>query len=364
MFQFALRQATRRGRLFHPPTDGSRLSHMFSRVAFGLLVAALPGFCDWNPQLAANHLDGRQKEWFAWPRANTAVGVCVSCHTGLPYMLARPALRTVLKEAGPSSYETSLLNAVKKRIPTFGTTPAEPVLTALLLAEQDARNGRVSKETDQVFDSLWSLQIASGASTGAWNWNNTGRDPFSAPYGQFYGAALAALAIGVAPDAYQSRPQIQKNLDALKMYLEHQRNKQPLHNQLVLVWASTQLKGVLGDADRKTILTEAIGKQQPDGGWTLESLGPWSPHPDAPHSDGSNPYATGLATFVLETTGLSAANPNVERARAWLRSHQDPESGFWDAQSMNTRYQPGSMPSQFMRDVPTGFAVLALTEIP
>ena len=336
---------------------------MFSRVAFGMFVATLPAFCDWNPQLAANYLDGRQKEWFAWPRANTAVGVCVSCHTGLPYMLARPALRTVLKEAGPSPYEIGLLEAVKKRIPTFGTTPAEPVLTALLLAEQDARSGLLSKETEQAFDSLWSLQITSGPFQGAWSWNNTGRDPFSAPYGQFFGAALAALAIGVAPDGYQSRPQIQKNLDALKRYLTDQQNKQPLHNRLVLVWASTLLKGVLGDADRKTIVTELISQQQLDGGWTLESLGPWSQHPDAPRFEGSNPYATGLAAFVLETTGLTAANPNVERALGWLRSHQDPKSGFWDAQSMNTRYQAGSMPSQFMRDVATGFAVLALTGI-
>jgi squalene-hopene/tetraprenyl-beta-curcumene cyclase len=245
--------------------------------------------------------------------------VCL-LHTGLPYMLARPALRTVLKEAGPSPYETGLLDAVKKRIPTFGTTPAEPVLTALLLAEQDAPSGVLSKETEQAFDALWPLQIASGPSQGAWNWNNTGRDPFSAPYGQYYGAALAALAVGVAPDGYQARPQIQKNLDALKKYLADQRNKQPLHNRLALVWASTRLKGVLGDADRKAIVTELISKQQPDGGWTLESLGPWSPHPDAPRSEGSNPYATGLAAFVLGTTGLSAANPNVERALGWLRS--------------------------------------------
>ena len=334
---------------------------MFSRVVFGMLVASLPACCDWNPQLAASYLDGRQKEWFAWPRANTAVGVCVSCHTGLPYMLARPALRTVLKETVSSPYETGLLDAVKKRIPTFGTTAAEPVLTALLLAEQDARRGSLSQETERAFDSLWPLQIASGPSRGAWNWNNTGRDPFSAPYGQFYGAALAALAIGTAPDGYQLRPQIQKNLDALKTYLADQRNRQPLHNRLALVWASTRLKGVLGDADRKAIVTELIDKQRPDGGWTLESLGPWLSHPDAPHSEGSNPYATGLATFVLEATGLSAANANVERALRWLRSQQDPKSGFWDAQSMNRRYEPGSMESQFMRDVATGFAVLALT---
>jgi squalene-hopene/tetraprenyl-beta-curcumene cyclase len=334
---------------------------MSPRIVIGLFLASLPAFCDWNPQLAANYLDGRQKEWFAWPRANTAKGLCVSCHTGLPYMLARPALRTVLKEAGPLPYETGLLDAVKKRIPTFGTTPAEPVLTALLLAAEDARQGSLHKETEQAFGSLWSLQKASGPSQGAWDWNNTGRDPFSAPYGQFYGAALAALAVGLAPEGYQSRPQIQKNLDALKTYLADQRNAQPLHNRVVLVWVSTKLGGLLTEADRKAIVNELAGKQQADGGWTLDSLGPWSKHPDAPPTEGSNAYATGLAAFILERVGLSAANPKLGGALHWLRAHQD-TSGFWEAQSMNTHYEPGSMPSQFMRDVATAYATLALIE--
>jgi hypothetical protein len=46
---------------------------MSPRIVIGLFLASMPAFCDWNPQLAANYLDGRQKEWFAWPRANTAV---------------------------------------------------------------------------------------------------------------------------------------------------------------------------------------------------------------------------------------------------------------------------------------------------
>jgi squalene-hopene/tetraprenyl-beta-curcumene cyclase len=299
-----------------------------------------------------NGLPGRER---IRPKAcaSPATPACPTCSRGPP--------------SGPSStkppapYETGLLDAVKKRIPTFGTTPAEPVLTALLLAEQDARRGSLSRETEQVFEGLWPLQIASGPSQGAWNWNNTGRDPFSAPYGQFYGAALAALAVGVAPEGYQSRPQIQENLAALKTYLADQRKAQPLHNRVILVWASTKLGGLLTDADRKAIVNELAGKQQADGGWTLDSLGPWSKHADAPAAKGSNAYATGLAAFVLERASVSAADPKLGRALQWLRSHQD-KSGFWEAQSMNTHYEPGTMPSQFMRDVATSFAVLALIE--
>jgi len=259
---------------------------MSVRIMLGVFLAALPAFGDWDPRLAATYLDARQKEWFAWPRANPD-GVCVSCHTGLPYVLARPALRTALRETGPASFESGLLDGVKKRIRGAGITPSEPVLAALFLALDDARRGSLSKETGQAFDRLWSLQIASGDAKGAWNWNNTGRDPFSAPYGQYYGAALGALAIGVAPDGYQKRPEIQKGLEALLTYLADQRTAQPLHNRLALVWASSKLSGLLADADRKAIVNELLGKQETDGGWALESLGPWSKHPEAPPSAGS-----------------------------------------------------------------------------
>jgi hypothetical protein len=168
-------------------------------------------------------------------------------------------------------------------------------------------------------------------------------------------------AVGVAPEGYQSRPQIQENLAALKTYLAGQGKAQPLHNRVVLVWASSKLGGLLTHADREAIVNELAGKQQADGGWTLDSLGPWSKHADAPPAQGSNAYATGLAALVLERAGLSAANPQLGRALQWLRAHQD-KLGFWEAQSMNTQYEPGTMPSQFMRDLATGYAALALIE--
>jgi squalene-hopene/tetraprenyl-beta-curcumene cyclase len=292
-------------------------------------------------------------------------------------MLARPGLRTALKETAPGQYETGLLDAVKKRLskrtpqdwsPSGRDENAsqflgiEAVLSSLLLASEDARRGSLSKETEQAFDRLWSLQILSGPSNGSWNWSSLDLDPYEEPYSQFYGASLAAVAVGTAPGGYQSRPQIQQNLNALKAYLAAQRSAQPLHNRLALVWASTKLPGLLSDPDRKAIVNEALEKQQADGGWTLDSLGAWTKHTNAPPSEGSNAYATGFATFVLERAGVSAVNPKVGRALDWLRSRQDAQSGFWDAQSMNKRYEPGSMQSQFMRDAATSFAALALLE--
>ena len=84
-------------------------------VCFALSVLAALG-ADWIPRLAAQYLDSRQKEWFAWPRANAAAKPCVSCHTGVTYLLARPALRKALGEDAPTVYETGLLASLRSRL--------------------------------------------------------------------------------------------------------------------------------------------------------------------------------------------------------------------------------------------------------
>src|SRR5215467_1705042 len=86
-----------------------------------LALAAQAWAADWNPKLAAEYLDGRQKDWFAWKQAQSASGPCVSCHTGLTYLLARPALRRVLREKEPTVYETGLLNRLRSNV---GAKPA------------------------------------------------------------------------------------------------------------------------------------------------------------------------------------------------------------------------------------------------
>jgi len=106
----------------------------------------------------------------------------------------------------------------------------------------------------------------------------------------------------------------------------------------------------------------ALDLQQPDGGWTIASLGPWTPHPDAPPSPGSNAYATGYVAYVLQRGGLPASEPHVRRALDWLIGHQDRETGAWPAPSMNKRYPEGSMESRFMQDAATALASMALVE--
>jgi squalene-hopene/tetraprenyl-beta-curcumene cyclase len=348
---------------------------------------------EWNPRLAADYLDARQQIWFNWPIAKTSTGPCLSCHTGFPYLLARPRLRQLLGESGRTVYEVGLLDAVRKRLAK--ATPqeflpdrnepentgvaiaggqrlpkaaeelgVESVFAALLLALEDSHSGALSSPTNLAFKRMWSLQVPSGEAKGAWKWNNIDLDPWEEPESTFYGASLAALAIGVAPSNYQARREIRPNVESLKAYLRSWEQKQPLHNRLVQLWASTRLTGILSERDGQTLRADVLRRQEADGGWTISSLGPWREHAGAPVSRGSDGYATALVAFILQRAGMSREDPRLRRALNWLRSHQDRNAGFWETRSMNKRYPADSIPEHFMQDAATAFAALALLESP
>src|SRR5262249_46667500 len=70
-----------------------------------------------DEKAAASYLDGRFTWWMSWPTAARDHGTfCVSCHTVLPYALARPALRGALAEENVSPVEQKLLDNVVKRV--------------------------------------------------------------------------------------------------------------------------------------------------------------------------------------------------------------------------------------------------------
>jgi squalene-hopene/tetraprenyl-beta-curcumene cyclase len=348
---------------------------MLTRIAV-VALAAMPAFCgDWNPKLAAQYLDAREKAWFAWPQAQRSGVVCISCHTSVPYLIARPALRRALGENGPTLYEAVLLDGVKATVvksdakTLFGDLKgllaeqvfgAQTVLSAFVLAMDEARRPALSLEAEKAFERMWSIQVRDGKYKGAWNWSDFDLDPWETPESTYYGAALAAVATGVAPGGYQARPEIQANIAAMRGYLRGAQAATTLHNRLVMLWASAKLRDLVPDAERQAIIDEAWRKQQADGGWTLESLGAWKKRPEAPPAHGSNSYATGLAAFALEQAGARGAG--LGRAIAWLKAHQDSESGFWAADSMNHRHEAGSMTELFMRDAATSFATLALLD--
>lgn len=346
---------------------------MSIRVVLLVVVFAVPGFAqEWNPKLAAQYLDARQKDWFAWPTAQTAEGPCVSCHTGMTYLMVRPMLRRTLHEAEPTPYETGLTDALRKRVQKknpddLAAKPTqalgvEAVFSALFLAKQDSDRKTLSADTSRAFDQLWSMQVRTEDSKLAWPWFSLKLDPWEMPESAFYGATLAAQAIGNAPEEYRNRPEIRERVKSLTDYLQREMQNQPLHNRVALLWAASAFPAVLKEGKRQPLIGEILAKQESDGGWSMASLGPWSPHADAPPSSGSNAYATAFVSFVLRRTGVGMAEPHMKAALAWLRSHQDRQSGAWNAMSMNKKFDAGSMQILFMQDAATAFATMALLE--
>src|SRR5437879_4171013 len=128
-----------------------------------LLISAaftIPTFCaDWNSSAAAKYLDARQKAWSEWPTAKATGGACVSCHTGLPYLLSRRALTQDLHETAPTKWETDLMAGMRSRVMTEETKPStqtsvESVFLCFLDALSDARNKSLRPETEQAFQKL------------------------------------------------------------------------------------------------------------------------------------------------------------------------------------------------------------------
>jgi squalene-hopene/tetraprenyl-beta-curcumene cyclase len=117
---------------------------------------------------------------------------------------------------------------------------------------------------------------------------------------------------------------------------------------------------VLPAGAKSAIVEEVWKKQQDDGSWTMDALGPFKAHPQAPRVEGGNAYATAFTAYVMQQAGGGAANPKLARALAWLRARQNPECGCWQTVSMNEAYEPGSQHAKLMTDAATSFAVLAL----
>lgn len=366
-----------------------------------LLVTALLAACSspraqapgtWSPKAAAAYLDQRAGWWMGWQRAARDHGTfCVSCHTALPYALSRAALREALADdASSDNNERRLLDNVTKRVrlwkevePYYSdqadkaaeSRGTEAVLNGLILANHDAQIGRLSEDTRTALDNMWALQLTTGDQAGAWSWLQFGLSPWEGKDSQYYGAALAALAVGTAPDQYCSTVAIQNHLELLRAYLDREYPRQPLSNRVVLLWASTKLPGLLGQELQKSLVNEILGAQQRDGGWSLSSLAgssrtsnvrsyvrSWIRRDRTLVTTNSDGYATALVTFALLKGQTPRENVHLQKGLAWLMRNQNHAEGFWPADSLNMRRDPSSDIGRFMSDAATGYAVLALTE--
>jgi squalene-hopene/tetraprenyl-beta-curcumene cyclase len=372
-----------------------------ARASPAQVTSAGPG--GWNREGAAAYLDQRMDEWFVnGEKLRTGEGrtTCVSCHTVIPYALARPALRRAMRVGAPTPQEARLVDETSRRVQTYDSHQllydfdedkkgesrgTEAVLYALILASADAGQAREPGDaTRRAMARLWEMQRADGA----WEWLDVGLEPFESIDSMYIGAALAALVVDMTP-TLSSGADARAGIEKLRNYLRTQYSSQNLHNRIWGLLASTSLNEMPGGSGRedRDLLDNLVGelqrRQHDDGGWSLDGLGGWrwnrttapfqSPGArDASLAATSDGYATGLIVYTLRQAGLPVEHPVIKRGLQWLRANQlpvrvgDRESPAWRAHSLNYDREHGGSRGEpwrrlFMSDAATAFASLALS---
>jgi squalene-hopene/tetraprenyl-beta-curcumene cyclase len=348
-------------------------------AALSARSAAPEGPASWNRPAAAAYLDARAAWWVHWPTAaRDHETACVSCHTTLPYALARPALRGALGEAAPSAAEQAVLDNVGRRVAMWRDVEpfypdqtrglpkssesrgTEAVLNAAVLAARDAARGTLGDDARAAFANMWALQFKAGDLKGGWAWLNFHLEPWESTDASYFGAALAAISVGSAPGGYASLAEIQPGLTLLREYLAARLEAQPLFNRGMALWASGALPGVLDAPQREAIAAAIAAAERPDGGWSMADLGAWHRIDSTELDRNSDGYATALMVLALERSASPAGAAPAARGVGWLAHHQDSATGGWTTVSVNKQRDPASDAGKFMSDAATAYAVLAL----
>ncbi len=251
----------------------------------------------WDGKSAGRYLDARAAEWAKFGGANRGKGAdkvsCVSCHTMLSYAFGRPAARHLDGEDRQTAQEDRMLEHIRRRVANWKEldTPrfqlsydfderkkveswgTESVLNALILSLNDRRVGlrSPSDSTRDALRNLWGRQQADGPDTGSWDWLDFGLRPWEASEARYYGATLAAIAVGSAPGYLGAKPdeKVLAGVERLRTYFRGHFEKQNLHNLIWTLWASTLIDGILTGVERDRIIEQVLAKQQDNGGWSL-----------------------------------------------------------------------------------------------
>lgn len=289
---------------------------------------------------AAHFLDSAALQW--QKQRN-----CMTCHTNYLYLMSRPALGAddeavaVVREYA----ETLVAERWEEKGPRWD---AEVVMAGAVLAFHDDRtSGTLHPLTRRALDRMWTVQQADGG----FDWLKCDWPPMESD--DHFGATMALIGVGVAPDDYAQTPAAQAGVAKLRSYLAA--NPPPtLHHRAMIVWAGSYVDDLVSDAERTACVEALLALQQPDGGWATASLGDWQRGDDKEQdTETSDGYGTGFVLYVLRRAGLPAEHPQIQEGVAWLKTNQR-ESGRWFTRSL---YRDNH---HFLTHAGTSMAVMAL----
>ena len=294
---------------------------------------------------AARFLDEMAVNW-------TRERKCGSCHSNYAYLAACPSLKETSAAATAEVrrfFEQRVEHWNDDGAASRPRWDAEVIATAAALALNDeATSHTLHPLTRRALDRVWTVQKPGGG----FDWLKCNWPPLE--HDDYYGAVVAALAAGHAPDEYAKSPAAEAGLKKLRAYFAST-PAPDLHHQVVLLWASTRLEGLMTASQQAATIEQLRKLQRADGGWNLPSLGSWKRRDGTPNDTNaaSDGYATGLVVYVMRQSGVPTADPAVSRGVRWLLSHQR-VSGRWFTRSLNNDKE------HYISRVGTAYAVLAL----
>ena len=201
---------------------------------------------------------------------------------------------------------------------------------------------------------MWALQMKTGPEAGAWTWLNFKMEPWESPNSPYFGASLAALAVGSAPEGYAASPEIQDRVKALRGYFQRQHGNVSLLNQLMGLWASEPRSW---PAHRRSSVKRPSTPRSPSAARRRVehgALGSYQRMDNTESDTRTDGYATALATLALQAAGVPATDPRVAKGLDWLRRNQDRADRPLGGVSPNKQRDPESDPGKFMSDAADG----------
>ena len=137
---------------------------------------------------------------------------CFACHSNYTFLETRPLV----------SWKTPVHDELRASLEELGANPRkvsfrvmEGVMAACVLAQNDAlTTGKLHPVTRQALDHMWTLQ----SEDGGFDWLKSDQPPSEVD--DHFGATMAVIGVGMAPDGYVETPAAQAGLARIRQYLK------------------------------------------------------------------------------------------------------------------------------------------------